>query len=139
MTPELFLLDTNMVGYIAGGHSSAARQSMSRLHGETRIAVSAITEGEILYGLALKPQAVRLRVSMESLLSVLEILPWDSEAALSYGTLRAHLRVAGKTLSALDMLIASHAVARRATLVTADAAFSQVGPLLPTVNWANDI
>jgi tRNA(fMet)-specific endonuclease VapC len=133
------MLDTNMVGYIAGGHSAAARRKMSEIHGHAVIAVSAITEGEILYGLARKPEAVRLRAAMESLLSTMEILPWDSDAARAYGTLRAGMQTAGKTLSALDMLIAAHAVAHRGVLVTADMAFKQVGPLLPTQNWATEL
>ena len=139
MTPVVYVLDTNMVGYIAVGNSPAARRKMSELHAKDVIAVSAITEGEILYGLARKPEAVRLRAAMESLLSTMEILPWDSDAARAYGTLRAGMQTAGKTLSAMDMLIAAHVVAHRAVLVTADTAYKQVGPLLPTQNWATEL
>jgi predicted nucleic acid-binding protein len=37
------------------------------------------------------------------------------------------------------LLIASHAIAVRATLVTRDAAFAQLGDALTVVNWATDI
>ena len=105
----------------------------------TPIALSAITEGEIAYGLARKPEAVHLRASIETLLSTIRILPWDSAAAQAYGTLRAKMSAAGKSLSNLDMLIAAHAIATDAILVTRDAAFLQIEALRPVVNWATDL
>lgn len=135
----LYLLDTNMVGYIVGGRSKAARVAMQATIEQFPIAISAITEGEILYGLTRKPEATRLRAGIEALLGAVEILPWDSDAARAYGRLRAGLSAAGKSLSAMDMLIAAHAVARDAVLVTRDAAFVQVESLRPVVNWATDL
>jgi tRNA(fMet)-specific endonuclease VapC len=138
-SPPLYLLDTNTFSYIADGRSSAARKTMEQLSTHATIAISAITEGEVLYGLARKPQAVRLRAAVESLLSAIVILPWDSSAANAYATLRARITASGKNLSALDTLIAAHAIAANATLITRDAAFSQVDALRPVVNWATDL
>jgi tRNA(fMet)-specific endonuclease VapC len=45
----------------------------------------------------------------------------------------------GRTLSANDLLIAAHAIATDATLVTRDGAFSQIDALRPVVNWATDL
>ncbi len=135
----LYLLDTNMVGYIVSGRSQAARLTMVEMIDEFPIAISAITEAEMLYGLARKPEATRLRAAVEAFLSRVEILPWDSDAARAYGTLRARLSAAGKSLSAMDMLIAAHAVATDAVLVTRDAAFVQVASLRPVVDWATDL
>jgi predicted nucleic acid-binding protein len=39
----------------------------------------------------------------------------------------------------MDILIAAHAVATDAILVTRDGAFSQVEALRPVVNWATDL
>jgi len=104
-----------------------------------RITISTITEAEILYGLAKRPEATRLRAAVEALLESVEILAWDSAAAAAYGALRARLTATGKSLSAMDMLIAAHAVATDAILVTRDAGFAQVGFLRPVVNWATDL
>jgi tRNA(fMet)-specific endonuclease VapC len=104
-----------------------------------RVTISTITEAEILYGLAKRPEATRLRAAVEALLESVEILAWDSAAAAAYGALRARLTAAGKSLSAMDMLIAAHAVATDAILVTRDAGFAQVGFLRPVVNWATDL
>ena len=135
----LYLLDTNTIAYIINERSRAARSAMEHAIQYSVIAISAISEGELLYGLARKPEAVRMRAAVEAMLSTVLILPWDSEAARAYGTLRAKMAKAGKSLSNLDMLIAAQAIAANAVLVTRDAAFSQVEALHPVANWATDI
>jgi tRNA(fMet)-specific endonuclease VapC len=135
----LYLLDTNIVAYIVDGRSPAARATMAEVIDHSPIAISAITEGELMYGLARKPQAIRLREGIEDLLSTIQILPWNSSAARAYGTLRAQLSASGKTLANMDMLIAAHAIATDAILVTRNTAFSQVEALHPVANWATDI
>ena len=135
----LFLLDTNMASFILSGRSPAARGKMREVQAYAVIAVSAITQGEILFGLARKPEALRLRAAVETFLGAVQILPWDVTVAPSYGKLRAALEAIGKPLSALDMLIAGHAFALGATLVSQDGAFLQAASLLEVVDWATDI
>ena len=135
----LYLLDTNMVAYIVSGRSRAARVAMAETMERFPVGISAITEAEMLYGLAKRPEATRLRAGVEALLGAVEILAWDSAAARAYRTLRARLSMAGKSLSAMDMLIAAHAISENAVLVTSDAAFLQVEALQPVVNWATDL
>jgi tRNA(fMet)-specific endonuclease VapC len=53
-----------------------------------------------------------------------------------YGQLRAKQEASGKTLGNLDLLIAAHAIAVGAVLVTNDKAFSSVADLPKIVNWA---
>jgi tRNA(fMet)-specific endonuclease VapC len=77
----LYLLDTNTVAYMVSGRSQAARIAMSEQIGHSVIAISAITEAEVLYGLAKKPEATRLRAAVEALFATVRILPWDSGAA----------------------------------------------------------
>jgi len=136
--PAVYLLDSNMVGYIASDRSPAARRTMNRLAGNSFIATSAIVEGEARYGLARKPEATRIRASVEALLLGIGILPWDSAAARSYGALRARLAAAGTPLSTIDTLIAAHAISLGAILVTHDGAFKQVQGL-SIVDWATDL
>ena len=128
-----------MVSYIANGRSPLARQTLNELSAHSVIAISAITEGELLYGLARRPEAVQLHRATEVVLAKVEILPWDSNAAVAYATLRLRMSARGKSLSANDLLIAAHAIATDATLVTRDGAFSQIDALRPLVNWATDL
>ena len=135
----LFLLDTNMASYILSGRSPAARRTMREVQVFAGVAVSALTQGEILFGVEKKPEALRLRAAVETFLGAVQILPWDASVAPAYGKLRAGLGAAGKTLSGLDMLIAGHALATGATLVTHDRGFLQAANFLQVVDWAIDL
>ena len=135
----LYMLDTNMVSYILKGHSQAARIRMLNLEKDEVACLSAITEAEIRYGLAKRPEATALRERMEWFLAAIKILPWGREEAKTYGALRAKLESSGKTLQNMDMQIAAHAIATGATLVTNDKAFAQVDDLHAIVNWATDL
>jgi tRNA(fMet)-specific endonuclease VapC len=92
--------------------------------------ISAVTEAEIPCGLELKPEASRLRASAERLFEAVEIRSWDSSAARAYARLRARLKITGKALREMDLLIASHALAEGAVLVSHDKAFQNVPPFL---------
>jgi len=136
---SLYLLDTNTVAYIVNGRSRLARAALTEQIKHSVVAISSISEAEVLYGLARKPEATRLRAAVEALFATIRVLPWDSSAAGAYATLRARMTAAGKSLSNMDMLIAAHAIATDAILVTSDKAFSQIEALRPTLNWATDI
>lgn len=135
----LYLLDTNITGYIVSGRSQAARRMLMQTVQQTPVIISAITEAEILFGLELKPTAIRLRASVERLFQAVEVRAWDSAAAQAYGRLRTRLKKTGKTLSEMDLLIASHALAAGAILITHDKAFQHVGPFLTVADWATDL
>ena len=135
----LLMLDTNMVSYIARGRSSSARTRLKELKDDEVACISAITEGEIRYGLAKRPEATALKSAMEGVLSRLRILPWGRDEAEAYGVVRAKLEAAGTPLGNMDTLIAAHAVSIGAILVTNDKAFGYVEDLHASVNWATDL
>jgi tRNA(fMet)-specific endonuclease VapC len=62
------------------------------------------------------------------------LLPLDESVAPVYATLRSHLEAAGTPIGPNDTLIAAHALALGATLVSADAEFARV-PGLKLENW----
>jgi tRNA(fMet)-specific endonuclease VapC len=129
------MLDTNMASYVIKGHPAQARQRLVSLPMEN-ICISVVTQGELLYGLARKGHPPALSTVIRAFLLSLEVLPWDADAATVYGDLRASCAAAGITLGALDMMIAAHAIAARATLVTHDKAFSLVpGSVLTVEDW----
>ena len=131
-----YLIDTNTVSYIVSGRSQAARTMLESNLAES--VISSVTEAELRYGLARRPEATKLRKAVENFLTVVSIRAWDSDAAKQYGTMRASMMAAGKSLAALDMMIAAHAAALRSVLVTNDNAFNQAG-VLGSVNWAGDL
>ena len=133
------MLDTNMVSYMVSGRSPAARQAYLDTEPHASIVLSAITEAEIRFSLERRPEATRLRSIFEEFFASVQILPWDSRVARAYGKLRSGISAEGKNLALMDLLIASHAIAAGAVLVSHDNAFKQLAPLLTTVDWATDL
>lgn len=135
----LYLLDTNITGYILRGKSSQARKTFAKALQRSRVAISAITEAEILFGLERRPEARQLRFAAEQFFELIEVLPWDSAAARTYAHLRNVLRSTGITLSDADEFIAAHALSAGAVLVSHDKVFDHVRPFVTVVDWATDV
>lgn len=131
------MLDTNMASYVIKGNPPEVRQRLAALPMESVI-VSVVTQAELLYGLARKGYPATFTNLIRAFLLRVEVLPWDGESATVYADLRSSCAAAGITLGALDMMIAAHAVAAKATLVTHDKAFSLVpGGILAVEDWVN--
>jgi tRNA(fMet)-specific endonuclease VapC len=131
MTP-LYLLDTNTVIYLIKRHPQVTKHLLAvPMHS---IRISAITAGELAFGLAKRPEAVALKTAVNEFLRRVEVLPWDDAVAQTYGTLRAQLQSQGTTLAALDMQIAAHALHVKAIMVSSDNAFKNITNL-KLQNW----
>lgn len=98
------------------------------------LCLSAVTEAELRYGLAKRPDATRLHRVVGELLLRLDVLPWDSAVALAHGAVRAGMERQGKVLAARELMIAAHAIATGCTLVSNDPAFAQV-PNIDLEDW----
>ena len=122
-----YMLDTNTVSYLLRGHRAVIRRVVEAPM--AALCISAITEGELLFGLVKRPEARRLQVAVQEFLRRVDVLPWNSAVADFYGISRDDLEKQGKTLAPLDLLIASHALGTDAVLVSCDKAFSQLATL----------
>lgn len=129
-----YMLDTNMVSHLLKGHPAAARRVVAAPMAS--LCISAITEGELLVGLARRPDAKRLHLAVRELLRRVDVLPWDSAAAERYGIVRADMVRQGMIMASLDLLIATHALSKAAVLVTDDRAFLQIADLR-IEDWAS--
>ena len=91
--------------------------------------------------MAKRPKAVaaEARSVLDNFLARVRVVPWGREEAESYGVMRAKLEAAGKLLSSMDMLIAAHAIALNAVMVSHDTAFARVENLRALENWATDL
>jgi tRNA(fMet)-specific endonuclease VapC len=123
-----YLLDTNIASYIIKGNSPAVDRRLMKIP-MWQIAISVVTEGELRFGAARLPHAVRLHSLIEDFFLRVTVLPWGSEAARQYGLLRATLEREGKPIGNLDVMIAAHASALDAILVTNDQAFTRIRKL----------
>jgi tRNA(fMet)-specific endonuclease VapC len=127
-----YLLDTNVISSVIkfpGGE--AAGQVARRKPGE--LCTSIIVSAELKFGYT-KISSRRLQRLVEAVLANLEIAPWEAPADRAYARLRADLERSGQPIGQNDMLIAAHALALNAALVTDNKEFSRVAGL-KVVNW----
>ncbi|MBN2680645.1 type II toxin-antitoxin system VapC family toxin [Acidithiobacillus montserratensis] len=124
---KLYMLDTNTVSHLLRGHPVVTEHIVAVPMAS--LCISAITAGELLFGLAKRPAAKRLHLAVRQFLLRVDVLPWNSSTAEHYGIVRADMEKRGRILASLDLLIAAHALSVGATLVTNDKAFSQIADL----------
>jgi tRNA(fMet)-specific endonuclease VapC len=127
-----YMLDTNAVSHLVRQHPAMVRRVV--LVSMASLCISALTMGELLCGLARRPEATRLHRAVKELLRRVDVLPWDQLVATRYGTVRADMQNSGRTLAPIDLLIATHALDAGAVLVTNDQAFRHV-PGLSVEDW----
>jgi len=120
-----YLLDTNTVSYVIKGNLPRVRERLLKVP-MSQVGISVITEAELRFGLARKPEAEKLKIVVEEFLLRVEVLQWDSEAAKHYARVRAVLELAGEPIGNLDLMIAAQALAAGAVLVTSDRVFRRV-------------
>ena len=122
---QRYLLDTNVVSHIMQGRDLALLARLTEIP-VGQVVISSVTLAELQYGLHRKGQPARLRNALTQVLLRMDVLPWDEDVANCYGEFCATFEAQGINLSDFDMMIAAHAVAVDATLVSRDKAFAQV-------------
>ena len=129
----LYMLDTNIVSDLLRNPDGSAAKRIADV-GPDAICVSIITAAELRYGCAKKGSA-KLLAHVEAILESVQVLAFDVPADAEYGGIRAELEAAGKTIGPNDLLIAAHAYAAGAILVTDNTGeFSRVRRLR-VENW----
>ena len=112
------MLDTNIISDLIRNPQGKAAKRVAKV-GEDNICTSIIVAAELRYGCA-KSGSDRLLKAVEDLLGEIEVLPLDVPADTEYGGIRSELEAAGKPIGSNDLLIAAHAYATGATVVTAN-------------------
>lgn len=134
MTP--LLLDTNIISDMMRNlQGPAAKRAMAanQLHGDQPLCTSVVVQCELEFGLARRTNA-RLEAAYRGVMATVDVLPLDEKVAEHYARLRMQLEAIGQPIGPNDALIAAHALALDATLVSADAEFRRV-PGLRVENW----
>ena len=113
-----YMLDTNIISDLVKNPQGRAAKRIAKV-GEDNICTSIIVAAELRYGCA-KSGSKRLLKAVEDLLSEIPVLPFDVPADAEYGGIRSALEAAGRPIGSNDLLIAAHAYATGATVVTAN-------------------
>ncbi len=136
MSAPLYLLDTNIVSHMmVNAEGKAALHAMKLIAQDpsVRMCTSVVVHGELAFGLAKRPSS-RLQKALDFQLESLLVLPLDAQVVPHYARLRASLETNGTPIGPNDALIAAHALALGAILVSADIEFERV-PGLKVENW----
>jgi tRNA(fMet)-specific endonuclease VapC len=120
-----YLLDTNTASYVIKGNFPRVRERLLKVP-MADVGISVVTEAELRFGVARRPEAAMLRKVVEGFLVRVEVLPWDSSAAQHYARIRAALEKEGEPMGNLDLMIAAQAMAAEVVLVTHDHVFRRV-------------
>ena len=122
---QRYLLDTNVISHLMQGRDAKLLARLTKLP-VGQVAISSVTLAEIEYGIQRRGQPMALRNALTQVLLHMDVLPWDAAAAGCYGELCSGLEAQGINLSDFDMMIAAHAVALKAILVSRDKAFANI-------------
>ena len=126
------MLDTNVVSELIRNPAGQAAQRAKAA--SDAVCVSVVVAAELRYGCARKGSPQLLR-RVEEFLSEVPVLPFDVPADAEYGGIRAELEAAGRPIGSNDLLIAAHARALGATVVTANVAEFRRVRGLEVENW----
>jgi len=109
------MLDTDSVSFALRGQGRVGAQILE--HRPSELCISAITLAELRFG-AQRRNSPKLHAAIEAFSSNIAVLPFDEICATHFGLLGAELQARGTPIGEFDVLIAAHAMAVDATLVT---------------------
>ena len=133
-----YMLDTNICIY-AIKHRPPQVLERLKEHEPSEICISAITYAELVHGVEKSAAVEKNRLALTLLLSNIEIIDFDSDAADEYGNIRAALEKAGTPIGPLDMMIAGHARSLSYTVVTNNVREFERVSGLRIENWAEEM
>ncbi|HEX4750493.1 MAG TPA: type II toxin-antitoxin system VapC family toxin [Bryobacteraceae bacterium] len=132
---ELFMLDTNSASYVIKGAAPGIDARLRKLD-VRQVCISAVTLAELRFGVRRLPGATRLAVQVDKFFSGVHTLAWDEAAADEFADIRADLEQRGSPIGTMDTMIAAHAKATNAVLVTNDVKHFRRVKGLAVENWA---
>jgi len=100
------------------------------------LAVSSITAAELFHGASRSHDPQKEFRRVQSLVEVLNVMEFGTDAAISYGVIRGALERQGNVIGPFDLLIAGHALSLGATVVTHNTREFLRVPGLVVEDWA---
>jgi tRNA(fMet)-specific endonuclease VapC len=127
-----FMLDTDSISFALRGQGQIGARIVQHLPSE--LCVSAITMAELRYG-ADRRSSNKIHGTIDSFIRGIEVMPFDDRCAREFGKLAADLATAGTPIGDFDVLIAAHAIAVDAILVTNNTKHFARVRSLQSENW----
>ncbi len=128
----MILLDTNICIGILRGHRGVLE---SYIRHAGNVAISAMTEGELLYGAECSASPEKNRMLVNRLLEVLPIVHTTDAIMQTFASEKARLRRLGIPVDDADVLIAATALSLDSPLATGNVRHFSRFPNLTLDNW----
>lgn len=145
----IYLLDTDSVIFVIrslkgrGGNRIQARArklvERARTAGNKghQVGISAITKAELEYGIALSVDPDKERAALDKVLLPFDEYDFDASwCSRHYGAVRRSLESKGAAIGAMDLMIAAHALALKAVLVSNNTRHFRRVKDLQVENWS---
>ena len=130
----MYLLDTDTCSYLMKRtHTVLIDRVRTFRPGELKVSV--VTQYELEYGVHRSGRTEELGLVVAAFLGNGEVLPFDVPAARRAAQIRGDLAASGTMIGSYDLLIAGHALALGATLVTNNNQEFERVPGLRVENW----
>lgn len=130
-----YMLDTNTIIYLINNRLERVLEHFLK-HKPEEMCISAITMAELEYGVFKSMRPSQNQIALVTFLARINIVPFDTDAAIEYGKIRSALNKRGEPIGANDMLIAASAKATGLILVTNNASEFERVRGLKVMNWA---
>ena len=131
-----YMLDTNVAIHTIRHRPREVRAKFVAQQG--RMCISTVTLMELIYGAEKSARPDRNLQDIEGFASRLTVLPYDREAAIHTGHMRAELARAGTPIGPHDQMIAGHARSQGLIVVTANTEEFRRVPGISVEDWTTD-
>ncbi|BCS30837.1 ribonuclease VapC [Luteitalea sp. TBR-22] len=131
-----YVLDTNAVSALMKGNPAVVERLVATAPAD--VAIPQPVLAEIAYGIERLPRSKRraaLQARFELVVGEVPRVEWTDDVSVAFGRIKATLERRGTRIEDFDAAIAAHAVARDATLVTANLTHMTRVPGLRVEDW----
>jgi tRNA(fMet)-specific endonuclease VapC len=128
-----YMLDTNIVIYTIKNKPEVVRSRFKQHYGQ--MCISSVSYMELIFGAERSGNPEKNLRVLEGFVARMDVIPFENEAAVHSGQLRAELANKGTPIGPYDVMIAGHARSEGFILVTNnEKEFARV-PGLRVENW----
>lgn len=129
-----YLLDTNIISNVIDHPTGKAAGRIRQAAPRVDVVTSIVVVAELRYGYT-KISSARLKGAYERFFQSVTVESWEAPFDHVYAEIRTALEKKGKLIGAMDMMIAAHAMATNAIVVTANERHFREVPELKVENW----
>jgi tRNA(fMet)-specific endonuclease VapC len=131
----MIALDTNVVVDLVRRNASVRAHFAQAMNAQASLAISTFVLQELIFGAEVSGQAERERTKLGQILAGVAVLPFEAADADVGGRTQALMQKQGLRAPIGDFIVGVHALARGATLVTANTRHFKNIPGLKLVDW----